>query len=463
MDSPSAPQTPDPTVVAKAQGDANIAAAQATGSMNRVNQITPYGSLTYTQNPGGTGAGGAFDSDAYLKANPDVAAYIQAHPKGSVGYTDAQTQYNLFGKNEGRSLGTSSTPGLDPNGFTQTLTLDPRVQAIIDSQLQTSAGLEGSIQGALGRVNSTLSQGIDYGSLPQLGDASQLGANLPGIQSYDPNSFGAMPQLNTSGAPGIPSFDTSGVAGIPGFDDAARKSAEDASYHQLTSRLDPQYQQQEDQLRSALMNRGMVEGSEGWKQQMDQFSRSKTDAYQTAMNTSIGLGDAEQQRMFDMGLQAHNTGMNDSQAKFNTGITSHNTGMNDALSSFNTQLAGRQQGSAEAQIAEQMAMAQRAQKSSENLTSFNAQNTQHDAALSDAERKRSLVLNELAALRGGQQVNMPQFGSTPQVGSIQPAPIAQATENAFQGQLGAYNAQVGSNNASVGAAGSVAAMVAVMI
>lgn len=53
--------------------------------------------------------GGGFDSATYLAANPDVAAYIQAHPPGSVGYTDAQTHYNLFGKNEGRPGGV--TPG----------------------------------------------------------------------------------------------------------------------------------------------------------------------------------------------------------------------------------------------------------------------------------------------------------------------------------------------------------------
>lgn len=429
MHSPSVPQPPDPNVVAKAQGDANIAAAQATGAMNRINQVTPFGSLTYTQNPGGTGAGGGFDSDAYLKANPDVAAYINAHPPGSVGYTDAQTHYNLFGKNEGRPLGVGQPSGLDPNGFTQTLTLDPRVQDIINSQLATSAGLEGATQGALGRVNDTLDQGIDYGSMPQLGDASSLGANLPAYQQYDPTGFGAMPQ-----------FDGSGTPGLPVADDAARKNAEDASYRQLTSRLDPQYQQQEDQLRTALMNRGMVEGSEGWKQQMDQFNRGKTDAYQTAMNSSIGLGDAEQQRMFDMGLQ------------------SHNTGMQDALSRFNTQLAGRQQGSAESQIADQMAMAQRAQQANENLMGFNAQNTQHEMTQADAERKRSLVLNELAALRGGQQVNMPQFNPTPQVGGIQPAPIAQSTQNAYQGQLGVYGSQVGSNNSMMGALGQLGAM-----
>lgn len=394
MDSPSVPQAPDPNVVAKAQGDANIAAAQATGNMNRVNQITPFGSLTYTNTPGfnggSAGAGGSgFNSKAYLDANPDVAAAVAR------GQTTAEQHYNQFGKAEGRSLGVQS-PG-SAGEFTQTMTLDPRIQNIIDSQLATSAGLQGATQAALGRANDTLGQGIDYGSLPQLGDASSVNANLPGIRSYDPSSLGAMPTA----------------------DEATRQKVTDAYYNQETSRLDPQFQQSEDQLRSALMNRGMVEGSEGWKNQMDQFGRTKNDAYSTALNTAIQNGGTEMQRDFTMGMQ------------------------------------GRQEQSTEQQLASQMDLTRRSQQSAENLQGFNAQNTQHDAALNDEERKRSLVLNELAALRGGQQVNSPQFGPTPQVGAIQPAPIGQATQNAYQGALGVYGSQVGSNNSMLGALGQI--------
>lgn len=46
---PSAPAAPDPTVTAAAQTASNVQTAQTQAALNRVNQQTPYGSLTYTQ------------------------------------------------------------------------------------------------------------------------------------------------------------------------------------------------------------------------------------------------------------------------------------------------------------------------------------------------------------------------------------------------------------------------------
>jgi hypothetical protein len=48
-----APAAPDPYAVANAQGAANIDAARITTALNRANQVTPYGSLTWAQ--GGSG------------------------------------------------------------------------------------------------------------------------------------------------------------------------------------------------------------------------------------------------------------------------------------------------------------------------------------------------------------------------------------------------------------------------
>ena len=46
---PSPPQAPDPMATAAAQTGANIGSAEATSLMNQVNQVGPYGGLTYTQ------------------------------------------------------------------------------------------------------------------------------------------------------------------------------------------------------------------------------------------------------------------------------------------------------------------------------------------------------------------------------------------------------------------------------
>lgn len=47
---PSVPQAPDPVATANAQTASNVQTAEANAALNRVNQTTPYGSITYSQN-----------------------------------------------------------------------------------------------------------------------------------------------------------------------------------------------------------------------------------------------------------------------------------------------------------------------------------------------------------------------------------------------------------------------------
>ena len=47
---PSAPAAPNYTAAAQATAQGNLDAARAATAANRVNQITPYGNLTYTVN-----------------------------------------------------------------------------------------------------------------------------------------------------------------------------------------------------------------------------------------------------------------------------------------------------------------------------------------------------------------------------------------------------------------------------
>src|SRR6185369_2699817 len=48
--SPKAPTPPDPNVVAAAQTQQNKDTAIANAALNRIDQVTPWGNLTYTQN-----------------------------------------------------------------------------------------------------------------------------------------------------------------------------------------------------------------------------------------------------------------------------------------------------------------------------------------------------------------------------------------------------------------------------
>lgn len=49
--SPSPPPAPDPQATASAQTESNLQTAIANAALNRVNQTTPWGNITYTQGP----------------------------------------------------------------------------------------------------------------------------------------------------------------------------------------------------------------------------------------------------------------------------------------------------------------------------------------------------------------------------------------------------------------------------
>lgn len=55
MCAPSAPAVPNPTQVASAQTASNVDTAKAQAALNNVNQVTPYGNLTYTSTTGADG------------------------------------------------------------------------------------------------------------------------------------------------------------------------------------------------------------------------------------------------------------------------------------------------------------------------------------------------------------------------------------------------------------------------
>lgn len=73
----------------------------------------------------------------------------------------------------------------------------------------------------------------------------------------------------------------------------------DAVYQQYTSRLDPQWQQNETAERDRLANSGIVEGSDAYNKAMEEFNRNKTDAYQMANNQAQVAGGQEQARVLN--------------------------------------------------------------------------------------------------------------------------------------------------------------------
>lgn len=133
----------------------------------------------------------------------------------------------------------------------------------------------------------------------------------------------------------------------------------DKAYGAMTSRLDPQWQQNEQQQKTQLANQGLTAGGEAYDNAMRVFNQGKTDAYQQA---TLGAIQTMPQTM-------------------------------------------------------QMAM-----------------------------QLRDQPLNEMNALKSGNQVNMPQFQPVQYPGQAQGPNTSQATQALGQWQQGAFNAQQAQQN-----------------
>lgn len=109
----SSPPAPDYTGAANATAAGNLEAARAATQANRVNQVTPYGNLTYTQDPNA--------------ATPDM-------------------------------------------GWTATTTLSPAEQQLLNQTNQLNTGLMSTANTGLNYANNVLSKpGVDVSKLPQIG------------------------------------------------------------------------------------------------------------------------------------------------------------------------------------------------------------------------------------------------------------------------------------------------------
>lgn len=199
MNKPKAQAVPDPAATVAAQSASNKDTAITQAQLNSVNQVTPDGSLTYSQN--GTWADG--------------------------------------------------TPRL-----TATTALNPTQQQSYDQQQQLDLGTNTLANQQLGRISDAVSTPFSYAGMPAAPTAS----------------------------------------------DAGRQQVIDALYGESTKRLDPQFQQSEEALRTRLANQGINDpNSDAYKTAMQDFNFSKNDAYGSARNSAIAAGGDEQTREF--GLQ----------------------------------------------------------------------------------------------------------------------------------------------------------------
>ncbi len=212
----------------------------------------------------------------------------------------------------------------------QNITLDPAEQALLDQSRgirQQTGNLGSSLlsigQNQTGAIQSALNKPIDFAGLPEMVKGIDQ-SSLPQLNRQDISSAGAgqiQDRIADAGAitrqaPDAGPVPTSasagdiqrGVTGVGGPQrnvgpqdwSSDRQKVEDALYGKAASRLDPRFSSEQRALEQRLADQGIPVGSEAYSRAMDDFNRSKTDAYGQATSDAILAGGNEQSRLANL-------------------------------------------------------------------------------------------------------------------------------------------------------------------
>ncbi len=275
MSKGKAPKTPDPYKVAGAQTKSNIETAQTQTELNRFNQETPFGTVSWAQDPD------------------------------------------------------------NPNKYTSSVNYDPQTQRIIDTTKSGIEGLTGNAYQVLGQPLPWMPGTKDIDNyLPTIKDSLKGVSSLvdPSLTAAgEANNYMRGAIANANQAIATP-FNFNSAPAMPVADEATRQAIANALYGQSASRLDPKYNQASSNLESKLAAQGITVGSEAHNREVDNLARDRNDAYQTAMNASQLSSLDAMNNLFGMGMSARKQGVDEIQAmrdqalKEALGATQVNTG-----------------------------------------------------------------------------------------------------------------------------------------
>jgi hypothetical protein len=394
----SAPAAPDYVGQAQATAAGNLAAARSQTSANRIDQITPYGNINYTQGDGFDQAGYDAAMSKYnsqqqqLQQNAGLQEYF-----GKTGQLLTAPDKNSFMTN--------------PDHWSSQIQLSDTGQKLLDAANQTSLGLSGLQNSAMGRVQDTLSQPFD----------------MSGVQDMTTDNSGAVNGYNDyvkSLQGGITNYNDYVKSLQGGVDPNTGMDAWTAATNLVRQRQEPQLNSQQALLDTKLANQGLTPGSAGWALQQSQFGQQRNDADMAAQLTGLQA----QQQFFGQAVQ--NQGLKQNVAGLmgqGIGYGSNQAGLLGQGVGYGFQNAGLNNASRQQQLTERATL-------------------------------RQLPLNELNAIRSGAQVTNPTFSTPGQQGQTSGPDLAgagSAQYNAALNQTNAQNAQAASNTqAGVGLAGT---------
>lgn len=425
----SAPPAPDPVATAQAQSASNAETARLQAQMNRVNQYGPGGSITYNQDAPDIWS-------AHTNLSPDQQALYDKQTTGQGIYADAALQQMdavkgiLANPMDGQPFQNNTTGAANLAKYSLDWAADPKNGAFADPTTgQRNAALATGSNSLAAANEQTKNAFVD----PTTGQQNAALA-LTGSQAQRANTLAGQP-INTDY-------------------NAVRQQAIDAQ----NSRLDPQFKQDEETMRSQLLAQGIPEGSAAWNNAYRTFQQGKNDAYQQSIlhgndlaNQSIQqTGQLRQIPMNELGQAqqmagnlSNVAGQTQQQAIAGRQVNLGEAERLNAMAGNTANLAGSSQQQALQDWQIPFQRAQMVGSAAANVGNLNAQGLQNQIAL------RNQPLNEAGALLTGNMVQTPQLMNTPQT-QVAPTDVIGSTMGAYNGQMQAYNAQQQQKSAALG-------------
>ena len=360
-------------------------------------------------------------------APPDYTGAANAQAAASKDITEQQTwanrpdQYTPFGSQTwDQRVEYDPVTGQSLNKWSQQTTLDPLSQASLESQQRL--GLEKSqlASGMTDRMWREYGQEMDWSGHPGM-------AQTPDVTMGN--------QLDQYGV------DTGGLRpGGQDVDPSQRYSqdAGDALYGRATSRLDPQWERREDDMKATLVAQGLRPGDAAYDRAIDEASMQRSDAYQQAgFGADIGAGQ-EAQRYHGMDL---------STGQYDEGRRQQQLSEMMGAQGFNNQAEAAMWGADETQ---------RNQQFQDQFQQAGYQNNLRQQSISEDMQRRGFSLNEINAVMSGQQVGMPQMPSFSYAQSSQTPQYMDAAKSQYSGALDQYSAEQAGMQGLMGGIGSMA-------
>lgn len=331
--------------------------------------------------------------------------------------------------------------GQEVTAWTQNTSLTPESQAALNSQMAMQQGRSDLANSLMNQAGDAVTKPIDYDSFSEMG-ATPTASNFQELNSA---GRGNNP-FNYSTQPIQQQVDMSGVSKLGTYDRAFVNDA----FNEALNYMRPDQERQQSALETKLVNQGLTRGSEAYnnayRQMMDQQSRDKYGALQTAYNQ----GNQMYQNQLAANNQTYNQAFNNANFANNAQNQSFNQQNQAWNNNFNLNNQMFNQDLQQATFNNQNRQNEFAQQ--QNIANY--QNVLRQQQIAEAQQRQLQPLNNINALISGQQVSMPQMPSFNANQAAQPvnylgAAQAQGNYNMQQQQMN----NASSNSAMAGAFG----------